>query len=169
MESEKKSAWEKGPPVTLTATGGETDRDDTAHLLAARQLPGFNDSRGLLAEALMRRAAAIMLEYSQQSVGVRYMIDGVWHNDEPQERETCDPLLESLKVLGGLNPQERQARQKGTFQIEYDGVKYAASLASQGTPTGERVSLAIRSRQGPIQKPRRPGHEAENAGKTARR
>ena len=82
VEAEKKSAWEKGPPVTLTATGGETDRDDNAHLLAARQLPGFNDSRGMLAEALMRRASAIMLEYTQQSVGIRYMIDGVWHNDE---------------------------------------------------------------------------------------
>ena len=141
VESEKKKEWEKGPPVKLTATGGESERDDTAHLLAARQTPGFNDSRGLLAEALMRRASAIMLEYSQQSVGVRYMIDGVWHNDEPQERENCDPLLESFKVLAGLNPQERQARQKGTFQIEYDNVKYAASLASQGTQTGERVLL----------------------------
>ncbi|MEA1949963.1 MAG: ATPase, T2SS/T4P/T4SS family [Planctomycetota bacterium] len=141
VDREKKAEWEKGPPVTLTATGGETERDDTAHLLAARQTPGFNDSRGLLAEALTRRAAAIMLEYSQQSVSVRYMIDGVWHNDEPQDRESCDPLLESLKVLAGLNPQERQARQKGTFQIEYDGVKYASSLASQGTQTGERVLL----------------------------
>ncbi|MBN2296281.1 MAG: Flp pilus assembly complex ATPase component TadA [Pirellulales bacterium] len=141
VEAEKKAAWEKGPPLTLEATGGETERDDKAHLLAARQMPGFNDSRGLLAEALMRRAAAIMLEYSQQSVSVRYMIDGVWHNDEPQERETCDPLLEALKVLTGLNPQERQARQKGTFQIEYDGIKYASSLASQGTQTGERVLL----------------------------
>ncbi len=141
IESEKKAEWEKGPPVTLVATGGENERDDTAHLLAARQTPGFNDSRGLLAEALMRRAAAIMLEYSQQSVSVRYMIDGVWHNDEPQDRENCDPLLESFKVLAGLNPQERQARQKGTFGIEYGGVKYAASLASQGTQTGERVLL----------------------------
>lgn len=141
VESEKKAEWEKGPPVTLTATGGETERDNTAHLLAARQTPGFNDSRGLLAEALMRRASAIMLEYSQQSVSVRYMIDGVWHNDEPQERENCDPLLESLKVISGLNPQERQARQKGIFQIEYDGVKYASSLASQGTQAGERVLL----------------------------
>ena len=141
IEAEKKAAWEKGPPVSLTASGGATERDDKAHLLAARQTPGFNDSRGLLAEALMRRAAAIMLEYSQQSVGVRYMIDGVWHNDEPQERENCDPLLESFKVLAGLNPQERQARQKGAFQIEYGGVKYAASLASQGTQSGERVLL----------------------------
>lgn len=141
VEAEKKSAWEKGPPVKLTAKGGATERDDTAHLLAARLLPGFNDSRALLAEALTRRAAAIMLEYTQQSVSVRYMIDGVWHNDEPQERETCDPLLEALKVLNGLNPKERQARQKGVFLIEYEGLKYSASLACQGTPTGERVLL----------------------------
>ena len=42
--------------------------------------------------------------------------------DSPRgrSRETADPALESLKMLCGLNPQDRQGRQQGTFAAEYD-------------------------------------------------
>ena len=93
----------------------------------------------------MRRASAMMLEFTQESAAVRYMIDGVWHNDEPQPRETVDPVLESLKVLCGLDPQQRQTRQEGQFLVNYDSVDYKASLTSQGTQTGERVVIQIES------------------------
>ena len=140
IEAEKKAAWELGPPVKLEAAGGD-ERDNRANTLSARQSPGFNDTRGLVAETLSRRADATMLEFAQEQVAVRYMIDGVWHNDEPKERETADPILEVLKTLCGLNPQERQARQKGAFTVNYDSIDYSAALTSQGTATGERVVI----------------------------
>ncbi|MBN2024683.1 MAG: Flp pilus assembly complex ATPase component TadA [Pirellulales bacterium] len=147
VEVEKKAEWEIGPPVKLDAVGAASDRDDRAHLLAARQSAGFNESRGLLATALSRRATALMLEYTQEQVGVRYMIDGVWHNDEPRDRETCDPVLESLKTLSGLNPQERQAKQNGLFLVNYDNIDYQTSITSQGTSTGERVVLQLEEKK----------------------
>jgi type II secretory ATPase GspE/PulE/Tfp pilus assembly ATPase PilB-like protein len=89
----------------------------------------------------------MMLEFSQQSVAVRYMIDGVWHNDEPQPRETIDPVLETLKILCGLDPQQRQQRQQGRFLITYNAIDYKASFTSQGTQTGERVVIQVQSEQ----------------------
>ncbi|MBN2218452.1 MAG: Flp pilus assembly complex ATPase component TadA [Pirellulales bacterium] len=145
MEAEKKPDWEKGPPIRFDAAGGPSEREDRVHLLAARQTEGFNGARKTMAETMLRRASAVMLEYSQQSVAVRYMIDGVWHNDEPQEREILDPVLETLKIICGLNPQERQARQEGVFLINYDNVDYKAALTSQGTQTGERVVIQLES------------------------
>jgi len=147
IEPEKKADWEKGPPVQLDAIGAAHEREDRAHLLAARQSPGFNDARGLLAEALFRRATAIMLEYTQEQVGVRYMIDGVWHNDEPRPREVCDPVLESLKTLSGLNPEERRARQRGTFLVHYNQADYQTAITAQGTATGERVVLQFEEKR----------------------
>jgi len=147
IEVEKKAEWEKGPPIQFDAVGAASDRDDRTHLLAARQCEGFNEARRMMAEAMLRRADAMMLEFSQQSVAPRYMIDGVWHNDEPQEREVVDPVLETLKILCGLKPEECQARQEGTFLIKYDGVDYKASLTSQGTQTGERVVIQIASKK----------------------
>ncbi|HLA85080.1 MAG TPA: ATPase, T2SS/T4P/T4SS family [Thermoguttaceae bacterium] len=147
VEVEKKASWEKGPPIRFDATGAGNERDDRVHLLAARQTESFNAARGVVAEAMFRRASALMLEYGQESVAMRCMIDGVWHNDEPQPRETLDPILETFKLLCGLNPQERQARQEAAFLVNYDNIDYTASFTSQGTPAGERVVIQLASKK----------------------
>jgi type II secretory ATPase GspE/PulE/Tfp pilus assembly ATPase PilB-like protein len=141
IETEKKDPREVGPPVKLAAQGSATERDDRANLLAARQLPGFNTARVVIADGLSRRAEAVMLDYTQQGVGIRYMIDGVWHNGEPLERETGDPMLEALKTLCGLNWEDRQSRQQGTFGVEFESANFATTLVSQGTKTGERAVM----------------------------
>ena len=76
-------------------------------------------ARDILGDALAHRASAVLLDYSPQGVAVRYMIDGVWLPQANRERETADPALEALKLLCGLNPQDRQSRQEGAFGLEY--------------------------------------------------
>jgi type II secretory ATPase GspE/PulE/Tfp pilus assembly ATPase PilB-like protein len=118
MEAEARDPHQVGAPVVLAAVGG-TERDMAARVVASRQSQGTLPARRLLADALYRRADAVMLDYTQQAVGLRYLIDGVWQNGEPMERETGDLLLEALKLISGLNPQDRQARQEGKFAIDY--------------------------------------------------
>ncbi len=60
-----------------------------------------------------------MLDFAATTVSVRYLVDGVWMSQEPIEREQADPALESLKVLCGLDPKERRAKQAGKFGVEY--------------------------------------------------
>ncbi len=147
VETEKKDPHEAGPPVVLGARGGATEREDKANVLAARQAPGLRDVRVVVADAVSRHATTVMLDYAQQGVGVRYLIDGVWHNGEPLERETADPMLEALKILCGKNPGDRQSRQQGAFTADYQSVKYYGTFASQGTKTGERAVLQFEDRQ----------------------
>ena len=143
VDTEEKDPHESGPPVILTARGGETDRDDSVNLLSARQAPGFREARQLLADALYRRGDSIMLDFTQQAASVRHMIDGVWHADDPIEREIADPMLEALKTLCGLDTNDRQKRQEGTFRADYQALKFDATFASQGTKTGERVIIKL--------------------------
>ena len=143
VDTEEKDPHESGPPVILTAMGGASERDDNVNLLSARQAPGFRDVRQLVADALFRRGDSIMLDFTQQAATVRHMIDGVWHADDPIEREIADPMLESLKTLCGLDANDRQKRQEGTFLADYQSVKFGASFASQGTKTGERVIIKL--------------------------
>jgi type II secretory ATPase GspE/PulE/Tfp pilus assembly ATPase PilB-like protein len=150
IEAERQAAWQKGPALELFGEGGETERDDRANILAARQLPAFNDARGLLAESLARRGDAVMLEYAKESVTIRYMIDGVWHNDEPQDRETYDPILDVYKTLSGLNPKERRGKQKSAFGIKYDRGQFHATIVCQGVKTGERVVIQLESTKVPF-------------------
>jgi general secretion pathway protein E len=147
VQTGPKDPHETGPPVVLTARGGATERDNQAHQLAARQAPGFLPARVVVGDGLSRRASAIMLDYTQQGVGVRYLVDGVWHQGEPMEREVADPSLETFKILCGLNPEDRVRRQQGAFTATYQSATYPATFASQGTKTGERVLLQFEDKR----------------------
>jgi type II secretory ATPase GspE/PulE/Tfp pilus assembly ATPase PilB-like protein len=141
IESERRDPHETGPPVILNSRGGATERDDGANLLAARQCPGFREARQVVADGLDRRADAIMLDCTPEAVGIRFLVDGVWHQGESQERQLGDAVLEALKTLCGLNPQDRLSRQEGKFSAKFNGSNYAATLAAQGTKAGERVMV----------------------------
>ena len=146
MEVEKKEPWEKGD-LDLIAVSGVDEREDRVRLMTARQSPVFNETRGFLSETLVRRSMAVMLDYGQETVDLRFLIDGVWHNDEPQTRETLDPVLETLKVLCGLKPEERRAKQKGIFATKYQKTTYEATLTAQGTSSGERVLIQFEDKK----------------------
>ena len=141
VAAEQPGIDEIGPPVKLMARGGATERDDNVNLLTARQSPGYLHARELLYEAFSNRAGAVMLDYTQQSVAVRFQVDGVWHPGETMEREPGDMLLAVLKVISALNPNERRARQSGLFGAEYEKIKRLLRLTTQGTQTGERALM----------------------------
>ncbi len=128
-----------------------TRRDNNVNLLTARQSAGFMPSRELIDDALRQRATHVMLDYTPQSVGVRYQVDGVWHDRSSLEREAGDPILEVFKVLAALNPQERRARQSGEFGIQVDKDKYTCKITSQGTQTGERALVQFEAGKVPSQ------------------
>jgi type II secretory ATPase GspE/PulE/Tfp pilus assembly ATPase PilB-like protein len=46
-----------------------------------------------------------------------------------------------------LNPQDRQSRQEGTFAAEFKSVRYTATLATQGAPTGERAVVQFEEKK----------------------
>jgi type II secretory ATPase GspE/PulE/Tfp pilus assembly ATPase PilB-like protein len=141
MQAEKLDPHEAGPPVKVFGHSGIDAVTDNARLGQARQSPGLLAAREILAEGLAVRATAFMLDYTQQAAAVRTMIDGVWIPSEPRDRDTGDPALEAFKLLCGLNPQDRQNRQEGTFALEYKSQRYVATFVSQGTPNGERALM----------------------------
>jgi type II secretory ATPase GspE/PulE/Tfp pilus assembly ATPase PilB-like protein len=141
IETEKRDPHDAGPPLKVFGRSSVDAMTDNARLGLARQSAGLLPAREILAECLANRATAIMLDYSQEGVAVRTMVDGVWIARESRGRDVGDPALEALKLLAGLNPQDRQGRQEGGFFAEYEKRKRPAVFVSQGTPTGERVVI----------------------------
>ncbi len=129
-----------GPPVILTARGDDQQANNV-NQVTARAHGGFLEARKIIASGLERRADAIMLDYAQETVNVRFFIDGVWHQGEPLEREPSDAGLAALKTLCGLNAEDRKVRQEGVFMAEFNSVKMDCDLATQGTQAGERVVI----------------------------
>ncbi len=132
----------KGPPVDLKAQGKD-DRTNAANLLLARQAMGFPLSQALIAEAVGKRVDAVLMDFTQASVAMRYQIDGVWHDTEAHDRESGDAMLAVMKTLAGLDAKQRVKRQEGAFGAEHEKVKYTCRLVSQGTKTGERALLQL--------------------------
>jgi len=132
----------KAPPVDLEARGAE-ERQNSANLLLARQSPGYPELQILAADMIARRADAVLFNFTQESVATRYQIDGVWHDVEPRDRPTGDALLAVVKTISALNPEQRVARQQGSFGAAFEKIKYSAQVTSQGTNTGERVLLQL--------------------------
>ena len=110
-------------------------------MLLAKQSPGWPVARELIADMIEHRADSVMLDYTQADVGVRYQIDGVWHNYESRDRESGDPMLAVLKTVAALKANERQAKQEGAFAVEFKGLKKNCRIAAQGVQTGERVVI----------------------------
>jgi type II secretory ATPase GspE/PulE/Tfp pilus assembly ATPase PilB-like protein len=146
IATEAALSYEKGTALKLSGRCPADPRQENVRLLTARQLPGFNAARETLAQALSRRAAGVLLDFRPERVAVRHLIDGVWLDFEPLERESGDALLAALKVLCGLNPQDRRAQQEGPFAVEFETVSYTATLGSQGVASGERALVQLQSK-----------------------
>ncbi|REK12715.1 MAG: hypothetical protein DWQ37_10820 [Planctomycetota bacterium] len=132
-----------GPQITYRPMGAASERDDNVNLLTVRQHPAYMPSRELLDDAVNQRATHVMLDYTSQGVGVRYQVDGVWHDRSSLERADGDPVLEVYKTLAALKPKDRRSRQSGKFGVDAGKEKLTCKIASQGTQNGERVVLQL--------------------------
>ena len=130
-----------GPQIQYKAQGAANDSENSINQIKARQHVAYMPSRELVDDALQQRATHVMLDYTPQSVGVRYQVDGVWHDRSSLEREPGDAILEVFKTLAALKVADRRSRQGGQFGLQADSAKYTAKITSQGTQTGERVLL----------------------------
>ena len=151
MEGERKAEYEKGANVDLMAIDGPDERANQANLLTARQSPGYLLVKELIADMVDRRADRAMLDYTQQSVVSRQLIDGFWHNGKASDRESGDVMLAVMKVLSNLDMAERRKKQDREVRREVqrsqvrlpdrqpgrqDGRARGARLA--GRPAGRR-------------------------------
>ncbi|MFV2065392.1 MAG: GspE/PulE family protein [Pirellulales bacterium] len=140
---EKLASYEKGAAVDLAAQGGESERDDSANLLLARQSPGYVTLKDLLADLVHERGDAVMLDRRADSVAVRYQVDGIWHNNEARDPETGEFLIGVMKTLSSLDQNERRKKQTGTFGAKMDAGKFTCRVTCQGTEAGERVVVKL--------------------------
>jgi type II secretory ATPase GspE/PulE/Tfp pilus assembly ATPase PilB-like protein len=142
MDTERKADYEKGAPVDLMAIDAD-ERTNQANLLTARQSPGYLLVKSLISEMVDRRSDRAVLDYSQQNVVARQLVDGVWHNGQAMDRESGDVMLAVMKVLANLDMTERRKKQNGKFGAKYENHSYVVNLTSQGVKTGERVIVDL--------------------------
>lgn len=138
------------PPIQFFADG-PTDEVKEANMEAVVSSPGYADMAILIADALTKSVDMILLDYTKESVSVRYHIDNVWHQMPERDRESGDYMLASLKKLCNLNFLERRLRQDGEFKALFHAFKSSCSIVTQGVKTGERVVVKVGLRKPPLE------------------
>ena len=136
------------PPIKFVADG-PTEAVRAANLEAVLPAPGFPTMALVVADALVKRADVVLLDYTVNGVGVRYQIDGIWHQLPAIDKEAGDFMLAALKRLANLNLEERRARQQGQFTAEFLKKRFRCRLISQGVATGERVAIYTERKKPP--------------------
>lgn len=128
------------PPIRFEPVA-KTQQEKNLRLIPARQHPGYQAAREFIAQTLDRRGEAIDLMVASNATTMRYLIDGVWVNMPPIPAETAIGAVEVLKILCGLNPQDRVNRQQGKLDLKYYDVGLGLTFASQGVSGGERIVI----------------------------
>ena len=148
IEAEKRDPHETGPPVKVFAQGGPDERTDAARLLMARQSPGLRTAREILADALAGRATAIMLDYTQEAIGVRHddrrRVDSLGAA-EPRDRRPGPGIAQAaLRTESPRPPEPAGGDLPGRVRVDET---IRPRFVSQGTPTGERIVIQFEEKK----------------------
>jgi type II secretory ATPase GspE/PulE/Tfp pilus assembly ATPase PilB-like protein len=142
------------PIVDFAPDQGPASGDAAARVAAARALPGFDEARRLIVEAIAFRADRLMLETTSESTAW-FDVDGVrlkprcaeqgvpqggqWKESEPLSRDAGMAVAQVLRTLSGLADSSLQ--QEGVFGLTIDRVPCLGHFAATRSTQGERITV----------------------------
>ena len=151
MGDEKEPARE-GPPLDFVGRSLNHPESDPTRVRTAEQSSGYLYAKELVYDAIVNRSTDVHLEPSDDSLNVRYRIDGLMHESEPMDREIGKAVLNVFKVLGGMDIAESRKPQDGGFGAKLEDREIDFRVATQGTLEGEKLSLRILDKATTVQK-----------------
>ncbi|MEZ6123781.1 MAG: ATPase, T2SS/T4P/T4SS family [Planctomycetaceae bacterium] len=119
--------------------GREANLKQNPRLVKAALVP----VKRMISDGLARRAHTIQLDPAQGRVAIRFVVDGIPYPAGAVAGQQGMAMIQMIKVLAGLDPQERSAAQSGGIAAEFEGVKF--QLLIETTPLQQNVErLRIR-------------------------
>ena len=130
--------------------GVEVNLSANARLARAGLVP----SKQLVTDALDRRAEMILMEPKGQATLVRFVIDGIAYPGARLPRQQGLAVTQMMKLLAGLDIQQRKKPQSGGIHAEMSGTKYQLFVESTPVAGGaERLSVRARNLDNDIETP----------------
>lgn len=127
--------------VTDVATGNDSLDDELKKM--AEEIPIIRVVDTLLEYAVIEKASDIHIEPQENSVSVRYRIDGVLHDAMTLPKAIQAALVARIKVLSNLKIDEHRLPQDGRYKIEKDGYKYSLRISTIPIFDGEKVVIRL--------------------------
>lgn len=120
---------------------GEQSEKDLKEL--AEDLPIVKIVDTLISHAISQGASDVHIEPLEDTLVVRYRIDGLLHDAMTLPKDTASGITARIKVLSGLKLDEKRLPQDGRFKIENDGEKVSFRVSTLPIYYGEKTVIRL--------------------------
>jgi type II secretion system protein E len=117
----------------------------------------------IISTALRERASDIHLVPFEQSLQLRYRIDGLLHEKPPPPKQLHAALVSRIKIMADMNIAERFLPQDGHIQIHHRGARVDIRVGTMPTIYGESLVMRLLEKTSKLLTPRELGLDAERA------
>jgi type II secretory ATPase GspE/PulE/Tfp pilus assembly ATPase PilB-like protein len=122
--------------------GKEANLNANARLAEAGLIP----AKELITDAISRRCEQIRIEPKGERAVVQLIVDGVAHAGGRLSKPQGHAITQMMKLLSGLDVQQRQRSQSGGLRAELAGTKFILQIHTTPLQTGgERLAVKIRN------------------------
>ncbi len=97
----------------------------------------------IIADAMKERATDIHIEYMDESVSVRYRIDGVLQEVMTPPHSSHPGIISRIKIISKLNIAEKRLPQDGRFGIKTSDREVDVRVSILPTVNGEKIVLRL--------------------------
>lgn len=109
----------------------------------AEDLPVVRIVDTLLRHAIIQSASDIHVEPMEESLLVRYRIDGILHDAMTLPKHAASTIAARIKVLSNLKLDEKRLPQDGRFKMEMDGQKVSFRVSVLPIFFGEKIVMRL--------------------------
>ena len=130
--------------ITASMDSGDTDADDLTKVREiVEDAPIVKYVNMIVNQAIQDRASDIHVEPGEDSLRIRYRIDGVLHEIMRSPRAIASGVVSRLKIMSDIDIAERRKPQDGRMSINANGKKIDLRVATLPTVWGEKVVMRI--------------------------
>lgn len=126
----------------------DVDNDDDMNLVNA---PAVKLADSILKEAVASNASDIHIEPFDDTVKIRYRIDGVLMKNSEIPKKLYPAVLARYKILSNLNIAERRIPQDGKISLAINQIDYDFRVSTIPTVHGEKIAIRIYDNSAQIQ------------------
>lgn len=123
------------------------EKDDTTNekdlKKMAEDLPVVKIVDSLISHAILQNTSDIHIEPGEESLIVRYRIDGILHDAMTLPKEAAPAMTARIKVLSNLKLDEKRLPQDGRFKIFMDDIPVSFRVSTLPTYFGEKTVIRI--------------------------
>jgi type IV pilus assembly protein PilB len=146
----------------------QIQKDDytyTSEIETAEYAPVINIVNSLISQAIKNGASDIHLEPMENSLRIRFRIDGILREMTTFPKHTQGAILSRVKILANMDIAERRMPQDGRIQVQESGRSVDVRVSSLPILYGEKIVLRILDQKAVILDVNALGFSDENLDK----